>query len=198
MALEDGPVGHLHSSCLALFEVGSLISIELCACFLVVVSRALGVERTRVLAVADKVPDSNVDRLQASDFFVAILVEDDRVILQDLQELEVNDTKNSADQGSNPVDPVVVVEAASHNGRTEGSRRIETGSSPYNCEQVAGQECQTNADGSKVGSSVLLDGHHEDREDQNRGHEHLDQESLRNVDSGLQRGLHRLDALGRR
>lgn len=90
VAVEDGLVLHLATHGLALLELLALLVVELLACLLVVVRAALGVERTRVVAVANEVPKSNVDRLETGDLGVRILVQDDTVVVQQLEEAEVD------------------------------------------------------------------------------------------------------------
>jgi hypothetical protein len=87
-----------------------------------------------------------VDRSQATNFVVGILVEDGRVVVECLEELEVHDTEYTSAQRSDPVDPVVLGEVSSHGCRTKRSCWVEGTSCPSHEEDVQGKQSQSNAD----------------------------------------------------
>lgn len=92
---------------------------------------------------------------------------------------------------------MVAVELTSDDRGTEGAGGVHTATRPDGAEEVACKESKADGDGSHESSTVLLDGHHENGENKDRGEEHLDQESLGNVDTGLQGCSDLLDTVGR-
>lgn len=96
-----------------------------------------------------------MDRSQASDFVIRVLVENGRVVVECFEELEVHDAEYAATQGSDPVDPVVLRELSSYGCRAKGSCWIERAACPGYEEEMQCEQGQTDADGCQIGCTVL-------------------------------------------
>jgi hypothetical protein len=99
-----------------------------------------------VFVTSQELVDTHMDWAQATDFVIGILVEDGRVVVECLEELEIHDTEYTSAQRSNPVDPVVLGEVPSHGSRSERSSGVKGTSGPGYEEDVQGKQSQSNAD----------------------------------------------------
>lgn len=107
VAFKHGPVHHLLSHLLPLLEDLLLLLVKLAPGGLVVVARTLGVERARVLAVADEVPETHVHGFETGDFLVRVLVHDDRVVVEQLEEGKLGDGEDASHDRADPAGKIV-------------------------------------------------------------------------------------------
>ncbi|KAI6768822.1 hypothetical protein HG531_011011 [Fusarium graminearum] len=82
------------------------------------------------------------------------------------------------DSGSNPVDPVLGIEATGDDTRTKATCRVERTSSELDSDHLSDEKSQTNTDGSNESGSVLLLGKHKDSKDQFSSKKSLDEDTL--------------------
>lgn len=108
---------------------------------------------------------------------VSVRAEVGRVV-EPLEALVDGNSKSGTDKRTNPVDPVVVGEAAVHDGGAEGTGGVEGATSVVDREGLADEEGETDGKRCDEGGTVLLNSKHEDGENEHRGHEDLDPESL--------------------
>lgn len=77
---------------------------------------------------------------------------------------------------------MVGIREARHSGGPKRTRRVHRRPGVECREQMAREECQTDADGGKRRGVVLLSGEHEYGERERSRDEHLDEHALRRVD----------------
>lgn len=97
------------------------------------------------------------------------------LVLEALDELVESHSNESAERWAKPVDPVVARELAVDDSRANTARRVQAAARVVYAGQFSNKEGQANTNGRNERRLVLLSGHHEDRKDELRGQEHLDE-----------------------
>lgn len=137
---------------------------------------SLSVARKKVLDAVEA-RAGVVEEFVGDSVSVGVRAKNGRVVEQ-LEAHVDTDGKSGTDKGTDPVNPVVAGERAVHDGRAERTSGVERATGVVDRERLADEERKTDSERSDEGGTVLLNGKHEDGEDQHRGHEHLDPEAL--------------------
>lgn len=87
------------------------------------------------------------------------------------------DGEQRAQNGADPVDPVVVGEGLADNAGAQRSSGVDSGAGGEDSDQMADEERHSNGEGGHEGGSVLLHGQEQNGQTQLGGAEHLDPES---------------------
>lgn len=87
------------------------------------------------------------------------------------------DGEDGAEDGADPVDPVVVGEGLADNAGSERSSGVDSSTGGEDGDKMANEERHSNGEGGHEGGSVLLNGEKEDSQTQLSGAEHLNPET---------------------
>jgi hypothetical protein len=94
-------------------------------------------------------------------------------VLERLDEHVESTRKDSAEDGPEPIDPVVRVECVRDDGGAEGARGVDAAARVEDAHELGDEEGEADANRGDECALVLLGGEHEDCEDELSGQEHL-------------------------
>jgi hypothetical protein len=128
------------------------------------------------------IPISENDRI----LLVRVLSGVDVLVLEQLDDLVEASGNKGANDGTNPVDPVLGLELARNDAGSQAACRVETAARVVDTAQLRNEEGQTDTDGGDKGGSVLLGRQHEDGKDELKGQDGFDEAALGEIDAGSQ------------
>lgn len=108
---------------------------------------------------------------------VAVLAGVHHLVLEQLVELVESSCQQRTDERSNPINPMIGVEL-SYGARCETASGVKRPTSVVDGYKLGDEEREADTEGSDEGSSVLLGCEHEDGEDQLRGADGFDKDTL--------------------
>ena len=112
------------------------------------------------------------------------------LVIHELDELVVSGREAGSHRGPEPVDPVIAGEIAVHDAGAERADGVQAAAGVVDAQELGDEQAETDADGGEEGGFGFLGREHEDRDDQEGGEEHLDEQALRGGRSGCE---HRVD-----
>lgn len=109
---------------------------------------------------------------------VGILTRIGDLVLEHLDEFVEQHRREGTAAGTDPVDPVFLVEGVGDDAGAQAAGRVQTAARVVDADEFGDKEGQADADGGDEGGLVLLLSQHEDSEDELGGQHELDEDAL--------------------